>query len=159
MYHIDGDSLRGTYTSSRRRYTVTLTRATVADAMTMPSTVSGVLTGTTVRIPMKEAGGKSLTLEATLYRPHADGPHPVLLFNHGSTGTIAPSMTMRPSRQAPFFVERGFAVLAPMRRGRGSSDGAHEEFEGTCAPDVLGAGFARAIEDVDAAMASLATVG
>ena len=159
VYHIDGDSLRGTYTSSRRRYTVTLTRATVADAMAVPATVPGVVTGTTVRIPMKEQGpgGKGLTLEATLYRPEAAGPHPVLLFNHGSTGggTAAPSMTMRPSRQAQFFVERGFAVLAPMRRGRGASDGAHEEYEGTCAPDVLGAGFARAIEDVDAAMAYL----
>ena len=159
VYDIDGDSLRGTYTSSRRRYTVTLTRATVADAMAVPATVPGVVTGTTVRIPMKEQGpgGKGLTLEATLYRPEAAGPHPVLLFNHGSTGggTVAPSMTMRPSRQAQFFVERGFAVLAPMRRGRGASDGAHEEYEGTCAPDVLGAGFARAIEDVDAAMAYL----
>jgi dienelactone hydrolase len=62
---------------------------------------------------------------------------------------------MRPSRPAQFFVERGFAVLAPMRRGRGASDGTHEEYEGTCASDVLGAGFARAIEDVDAAMAYL----
>jgi dienelactone hydrolase len=127
--------------------------------MAVPATVPGVVTGTTVRIPMKEQGpgGKGLTLEATLYRPEAAGPHPVLLFNHGSTGggTVAPSMTMRPSRQAQFFVERGFAVLAPMRRGRGASDGAHEEYEGTCAPDVLGAGFARAIEDVDAAMAYL----
>ena len=64
-------------------------------------------------------------------------------------------MTMRPSRPAQFFVARGFAVLAPMRRGRGASEGAHEEYEGTCAADVLGAGFARAIEDVDAAMAYL----
>jgi dienelactone hydrolase len=158
-YHIDGDSLRGTYTSSRRRYTVTLTRATVADAMAVPATVPGVVTGTTVRIPMKEQGpgGKGLTLEATLYRPEADGPHPVLLFNHGSTGggTVALSTTMRPRRQAQFFVERGFAVLAPMRRGRGASDGAHAEYEGTCEPDVLRAGLARAIEDVDAAMAYL----
>jgi hypothetical protein len=35
-----------------------------------------------------------------------------------------------------------------MRRGRRVSDGAYEEYEGTCAPDVLGAGLARAIEDV-----------
>jgi dienelactone hydrolase len=60
---------------------------------------------------------------------------------------------MRPSRQARFFVERGFAVLAPMRRGRGASDGAPTEAEGTCDREVLGAGLAHAIEDVDAAMA------
>src|SRR5262249_45726619 len=115
--------------------------------------------GTTVRIPMTESGpgSKRITLEATLYRPVGDGPHAVLLFNHGSTGggNVALSTTMRPSRQAQFFVERGFAVLAPMRRGRGASDGAHAEYEGTCNQDVLGAGLARAIEDVDAAMAYL----
>jgi dienelactone hydrolase len=158
-YHLDGDSLRGTHTSSRRRHTVTLRRATVAEAMVTRAIVPGVFTGTTVRIPMKERGlgGEELTLEATLYRPGADGPHPVLLFNHGSTGggTVALSVTMRPSRQAQFFVDRGFAVLAPMRRGRGASDGTHGEYEGTCAPDILGAGFARAIEDVDSAIAYL----
>jgi dienelactone hydrolase len=113
----------------------------------------------TVRIPITGPGpgGKRVTLEATLYRPAGDGPHAVLVFNHGSTGggTVAPSTTMRPSRQAQFFVERGFAVLAPMRRGRGASDGVHAEYEGTCEPDVLGAGLARAIEDVDAAMTYL----
>jgi len=156
VYHTEGDSLRGVYTSARRRYTAMVTRVALAEVVAVPASVPGVVTGTTVRIPMKEPGpgGKGLTLEATLYRPEAAGPYPVLLFNHGSTGggTVAPSMTMRPSRQAQFFVERGFAVLAPMRRGRGASDGAHEEYEGTCAPDVLGVGFARAIEDVDAAM-------
>jgi dienelactone hydrolase len=158
-YHIAGDALRGTYTSSRRRYTVTLTRAALAEVMTVPASVPGVVTGTTVRIPMTEPGpgGKGITLEATLYRPAGDGPRTVLLFNHGSTGggNIALSTTMRPSRQAQFFVERGFAVLAPMRWGRGASDGAHAEYEGTCEPDVLSAGLARAIEDVDAAVAYL----
>jgi dienelactone hydrolase len=158
VYRVAGDSLRGTFVSSRRRYTVTLTRATLAEVMAMPATVPGAVTGTTVRIPMTEggAGGQRLTLEATLYRPAGNGPHAVLLFNHGSTGgTVAHATTLRPSRQARFFVERGFAVLAPMRRGRGASDGTPAEHEGTCDPDVLGAGMARAIEDVDAAMAYL----
>lgn len=141
----------------RRIYTVTLTRAALADVMRVPATAAGVVTATTVRIPMTESGlpGKHVTLEATLYRPAGDGPHPVLLFNHGSTGNgrVAATTTMRPSRQAPFFVERGFAVLAPMRRGRGASEGAHAEHEGACEPGVLGPGLARAIEDVDAAMA------
>jgi len=158
-YHRDGDSLRGVYASPRRRSTVTLTRTALAEVMTVPARVPGAVVGTTVRVPIAEqsSDGKPLTLETTLYRPAGDGPHPVLVFNHGSTGggVVAPSTTMRPSRQARFFVERGFAVLAPMRRGRGASDGADEEYEGTCAPDLLGAGFARAIEDVDAAMGYL----
>jgi dienelactone hydrolase len=159
VYHLAGDSLRGTYTSSRSRYTVTLARATLAEVMAVPASVPGVVTGTTVRIPIGEPGsdGRRATLEAALYRPTGNGPHAVLLFNHGSTGggTVAPSTTMRPSHQAQFFVERGFAVLAPMRRGRGASDGATTESEGTCERDVLGAGLAHAIEDVDAAMAYL----
>jgi dienelactone hydrolase len=157
-YHIDGNTLRGTYTSRRRRrFTVMLMRATLAEVRAVPASVPGVVAGTTVRIPMTEPGpgGKPPTLEATLYRPAGKCPHPVLLFNHGSTGggTVALTVTLRPSRQAQFFVQRGFAVLAPMRRGRGASDGTHAEYEGTCARDVLGVGLASAIEDVDVAMA------
>ncbi len=143
-YHVAGDSLRGTYMSNRRRYTVTLTRAALAEVMAVPARVPGVVAGTTVRIPIPEGqNGKSDTLEATLYLPAGDRPHAVLLFNHGSTGggTVTPSITMRPSRQAQFFVERGFAVLAPMRRGRGTSDGAPQEYEGTCAPEVWASGW------------------
>jgi dienelactone hydrolase len=160
VYRWGGDSLRGTYSSSRRSYSVTLTRATLAEAMAVPATVPGVVAGTTVRIPMTEPdpGGLRLTLEALLYRPTGDGPHAVLLFNHGSTGgTVPASTTLRPSRQARFLVERGFAVLAPMRRGRGASEGTPAEHEGTCDAEVLNRGIARAIEDVDAAMAYLRT--
>ena len=114
---------------------------------------------TTVLIPLTESGpgGQRLTLEATLYRPAGDGPHPVLLFNHGSTGggSVLPTTTLRPSRQAPFFLERGFAVLAPMRRGRGASGGEHGEYEGTCDARVLRPGLERAMHDVDAALAYL----
>jgi dienelactone hydrolase len=158
-YRLVGDALHGTYTSGRQVFTITLTRAALADVARVPATAPGVVPGTTVRIPLTESGpgDKRLTLEATLYRPAGDGPHPVLLFNHGSTGrgAVAATATMRPSRQAPFFVERGFAVLAPMRRGRGASEGEAAESEGACSPVNLSPGLARAIEDVDAAMAYL----
>jgi len=156
-YRIAGETLRGVYTSPRRRYAVTLTRVMLAEVRAAPASVPGVVAGTTVRIPIAErdSAGTQVTLEATLYRPSGQGPHAVVVFNHGSTGggTVAPSATMRPSRQAQFFVERGVAVLAPMRRGRGASGGAHEEYEGTCDAGVLGAGLVRSLEDVDAAMA------
>jgi dienelactone hydrolase len=158
-YHIDGRVLRGTYTTARRRYTVTLTRATLAEAAAVPARVTGIHTGTTIRIPTLERGsdGQPVTLEATLYRPPGDGPAPVLLFNHGSTGggRVAPTVTLRPDRIASVFVDRGLAVLAPMRRGRGASGGLHGEFEGSCDARILGEGLARAIDDVDAAMAYL----
>jgi dienelactone hydrolase len=156
-YEVAGESLRGTYTSGRRVSTVLLHRATLAQVTAAPATQRGVVTAITVRLPTREtgAGGAGVTLEATLYRPPGDGPHPVLLFNHGSTGggTVAATTTLRPDRQAPFFVERGFAVLAPMRRGRGASEGVHGEAENSCDPGVLNPGLARAIEDVDAMMA------
>lgn len=69
-------------------------------------------------------GGKRLTLEATLYRPARLGALQPRLDRRGNGR--AP-VTLRPGRQAQFFVERGFAVLAPMRRGRGASDGAPAE--------------------------------
>ena len=158
-YHWEADALRGAYASPRRRSTVALRRATLGEVVAVPATVPGVVSATVVRVPMAEpaAGGTRISLEAALYRPAGSGPHPVVLFNHGSTGggTVATSVTLRPTRQAPFFVGRGFAVLAPMRRGRGASEGVPAEHEGTCDAQILGTGFARAIEDVDAAMAYL----
>lgn len=41
LYHVAGDSLRGTYVSNQRRYTVTLTRVALAEVMTVPATEAG----------------------------------------------------------------------------------------------------------------------
>src|SRR5881628_3882938 len=59
----------------------------------------------TVLIPMNESGlfgrQRALTLEATLYQPAADGPRPILIFNHGSTGpgSIPATLTLRAATQ------------------------------------------------------------
>jgi dienelactone hydrolase len=96
---------------------------------------------------------REVRLEATLYRPAGDGPFPVLLFNHGSTGNgrIAPTLTVRYTAVAQFFVERGFVVLMPMRRGRGASGGQYGEAYG-CDPAVLSQGVERGTADVEAAL-------
>jgi dienelactone hydrolase len=96
---------------------------------------------------------REVRLEATLYRPAGDGPFPVLLFNHGSTGNgrIAPTLTVRYAAVAEFFVERGFAVLMPMRRGRGASGGQYGEAYG-CDPARLAEGVERGTADVEAAL-------
>ena len=160
-YQLADGVLRGTYTSRRTRSSVILTPATLAEAMAVPATVPGLVPGVTIRIPMTQTaeGGGAITLEATVYRPPLDGPSPVVLFNHGSTGSgvIQPRVTLRSSRQAQVFVHRGFAVLAPMRRGRGTSEGTYQEYEGTCDRDLLRAGVDRGIADVDAAVAYLRT--
>lgn len=160
QYRFEGDSLRGTYTIGDRVSTVTLGRTTVADLVKTPAPPGQVAGGgaETVRIPLTESGffgrKRTLTLEGTLYRPAAEGLRPVLIFNHGSTGpgAIPPTLTLRYSRQAAFFVERGFAVLVPMRRGRGASEGSYAEGYG-CEGHVLSAGLARAVEDLDAVVA------
>jgi dienelactone hydrolase len=113
---------------------------------------------TTLQIPMTEkrwlGASRELRLEATLYRPAPSGVWPVLVFNHGSTGRGrgSPTETLTYAETARFFVERGFAVLMPMRRGRGASGG--DYLEGyDCDPGILSAGVDRAIEDLDAVMA------
>ena len=112
----------------------------------------------TVWIPMTEkrllGGPRALRLEATLYRPGAAGAVPLVVFNHGSTGRGrgSPTETVTYPETARFFVDRGWAVLIPMRRGRGASGGEYlEQYD--CDTAVLSRGVDRAIEDLDAVMA------
>ena len=115
----------------------------------------------TVWIPMTEkrllGGSRTLRLEATLYRPGASDAIPLLVFNHGSTGRGrgSPTETLTYPETVRFFVDRGWAVLIPMRRGRGASDGEYlERYE--CETPALGSGVDRAVEDLDAVMAFVA---
>lgn len=112
----------------------------------------------TVWIPVAEptplGGRRALRLEATLTRPAGTGPHPVLVFNHGSTGRgrSPATETLRYSETAAFFAARGFAVLVPMRRGRGASEG--EYLEGyDCEVAELARGVDRGIADLEQAIA------
>jgi dienelactone hydrolase len=120
----------------------------------------------TLAIPLLEkrllGASRELHLEAFLYRPAAAGPLPVLVFNHGSTGAgrVSPADTQnyRYPEVARFFVERGWAVLIPMRRGRGGSGGEYlERYD--CDRAILAAGVDRAVEDLDAVLGFLAAQG
>jgi dienelactone hydrolase len=67
----------------------------------------------------------SLRLRALLWRPASGGPHPAILFNHGS----GPAQAMfAPHRLAlgPAFAREGFVFLLPFRRGAGLSAGQGE---------------------------------
>ena len=114
----------------------------------------------TVWIPMTEkpplGAPRELRLEGMLYKPPSPGRLPVLVFNHGSTGggRVAPTSTdwYRYPEVARFFVERGWAVLIPMRRGRGASGGEYlERYD--CDRANLASGVDRAIADLDAVLA------
>jgi len=57
-----------------------------------------------------------LTLGGFLYRPPGAGPFPAIVFNHGSEQ--APGAKQG---QAMFYVEHGFVLFVPHRRGQGRS--------------------------------------
>jgi len=100
-------------------------------------------------------------------RPPSDGPHPTIIFNHGSTGR-GHNKALFSRRWCPpvvkdYFTQRGWMVIFPQRRGRGGSEGVYGEglaADGSgysCQPDIAIAGFERAIADIDAVMAHLKT--
>lgn len=110
--------------------------------------------------------GKVQTLELVTYLPPGGGgkgPLPTLIFNHGSTGNGDKPEWFKHTATAPelaqYFVERGWQVLMPQRRGRGKSDGVYDEgFERdrsryACKAELSLPGIERAVADLDVVMA------
>jgi dienelactone hydrolase len=97
-------------------------------------------------------GSRPIELEGTLYRPTSGEAAPLAIINHGSTGgnRYDPRLTVRHEAEALWLLARGFAVLVPMRRGRGSSEGIFgEELDlRNCRP-----GSEEAVEDLASAIA------
>ena len=62
-----------------------------------------------------------LTLTGCLYKPDGAGPFPTLIWNHGSEPN--PGGGAQFDSVAAIFVPAGYAVLAPIRRGHGDSEG------------------------------------
>jgi dienelactone hydrolase len=103
--------------------------------------------------------GESVSLEVVLFKPVVDGRYPTMVFHHGSTGDGSdPSRfgnTFFSKSIALYFVERGWMVAFPQRRGRGKSDGVYDEgFKAdrsgySCEEDLALAGAAHALEDLD----------
>jgi dienelactone hydrolase len=105
--------------------------------------------------------GETVRLATITYTPPGGGPFPILIFHHGSTGRgTDPSLFARPYEPSPlvrWFVDRGFAVVLPSRRGRGGSEGRYDEgFEierargYSCEPTLSLPGADRALRDIDA---------
>ena len=73
----------------------------------------------------------AIRLVAYVYRPVKNDRHKVVLFSHGSTGSLARSpkeaMDAPPVPVVSFFVSRGYTLVAPMRRGRNESSGTYVE--------------------------------
>lgn len=105
----------------------------------------------TVRIPLT-VSGEEIELEAFVYEPGTPGRHSVAIFNHGSAAGD-PEATHRAQAQAEYFVGRGFVVVVPMRRGRGTSGGVTlEGEEKNCDLASWEPGLAAAYDDLTAAI-------
>jgi hypothetical protein len=83
-----------------------------------------------VKIPVSEkrlSGEKQFNLEATIFKPNGEGPFPLLILSHGSPrGGETERHAMKRARyihQSREFINMGFVVALPMRRGYGHSDG------------------------------------
>ena len=66
----------------------------------------------------------TLELETTLYKPDGDGPFPIVLISHGKApGDSRFQGRYRPDFAARYFLQRGYAVVVPMRQGFSKSSG------------------------------------
>ncbi|WP_201451816.1 alpha/beta hydrolase family protein [Rhodovarius lipocyclicus] len=116
--------------------------------------------GEMLPIPVTQANGSQVEIQARLCLPEGGARRPLVLINHGSPPNAARRPSMTPaSCQAEavrFFLARGHAVAMPMRRGYGPSGGNWAEGFGPCnAPDYVRAGL-EAARDMRAAIATLA---
>jgi dienelactone hydrolase len=114
----------------------------------------------------------TIPLRATVFRPpesssvgsaHAalkdlrPAQHPLVVINHGSDESTREAVAMPVFYWlSKWFVERGYVVLLPQRRGYGATGGALAEGRDSCAdPDHHGAGLAAA-DDIEAALRYMA---
>jgi len=103
--------------------------------------------------------GQAVSLEVVLFMPLQGSRFPLLVIHHGSTGNGSdPSLfgqTFTSKAIANFFVERGWMVAFPQRRGRGKSDGLYDEGFNpsrtaySCEQNLALGGAEHALEDLD----------
>ncbi|HSV54078.1 MAG TPA: CocE/NonD family hydrolase [Burkholderiaceae bacterium] len=95
----------------------------------------------------------TIELETTIYKPDGEGPFPVAVVNHGKApGDTRFQARYRPASAARYFLQRGYAVVVPMRQGFSKSGGSY--IGGGC--NVGSNGRVQA-EDVKAVMEYIAT--
>lgn len=113
--------------------------------------------------------GKVVRLEMQISKPEGSGPFPTIVLNHGSTGSGRDQSAIKAGVYyfkgiTDFFIKRGWAVVAPMRRGRSGSEGIYDEgyaedrTQGyTCEIVRSAKGAKRALSDIEAAMKVILT--
>jgi dienelactone hydrolase len=101
------------------------------------------------------SGDNSIALRATVFRPASTLTQrfPLVVINHGTSEASRLSVSMPVYYWlSRWFVDRGYAVVLPQRRGHGSTGGELVESVGSCAdPDHFQSGLTAA-DDVGAAV-------
>jgi dienelactone hydrolase len=109
-------------------------------------------------------------LRATLFRPPQDAPpaqaassrlgpvrRPLVVINHGSDEATREAVSMPVFYWlSKWFVDRGYVVLLPQRRGHGATGGELAEGQDTCASPRHGRAGEAAADDIEAALRYMA---
>ncbi len=97
-----------------------------ASALVLP--VTGLNERTAfIEITPADGGGERIRMQYTLYRPDGPGPFPLALINHGRSRDPRSQPADRPVVLAREMVARGYAVVAPMRRGFAETLGRYQD--------------------------------
>lgn len=87
--------------------------------------LNSALNESVVTIP-KKARLFTVQLEATIYKPASSGLFPIVVINHGkAAGNPRFQSRYRPASAARYFLQRGYAVVVPMRQGFSNSEGSY----------------------------------
>ena len=103
-------------------------------------------------IPTNDGSGR--LMRTLVFRPRGEAPRPMVVINHGAP-TSGPASAPQPRFMpaSAWFVERGYVVVVPQRRGYGETGGRQNEAYGHCdAADFATAGREGA-RDIAAAVA------
>ena len=100
------------------------------------------------RVPVT---GVDASIVVTSFRPSGDGPFPWIVLSHGTATTAEANRAIgryRPLPPVREWVRRGYAVLAPVRRGYGASGGERfgDSYGGCGRPDFRRAGEGGALD-------------
>jgi dienelactone hydrolase len=91
--------------------------------------------------------GHHAMMETTVFQPNGPGPFPLLIINHGKDpGRPSAQPRDRFYHMAHAFVERGYAVMVPMRQGFANSTGEYRDHG--C--DMTANGYSQAEDILDA---------